>query len=748
MKKLFTLAAAAIMALGAMAETVTFTASEFASETTKTTDGVTVTLAANITVNSQQTWKNGSSGVKEQVIQIGNSANQNQDVYYVEITSDAAITGVRFKACHNQSGATTTYNFPVVSWEDTPAAAFDGVSVLTAPGKEATSAPEFIDYTPCTNAHAVRAYRTIRVNADQTAFAGSNYTTLGDGKTIYISEIEVETGVAVTKYTVSYYDGANLLATEKVAEGSAPAKYADYQAKPRYTFDGWFNDAALTNAADMSATISADKAFYGKWTAEPITYSSSINIEQGVLNNGKGWNFTADLAAAHIAYDPKGNTDELDSLNASKTSNNEPYLGLKLKKKDAYLEVGLHAGDVLRVKLGAIAADFKVAVDGVESTIATSAANTVYELTATKDEYVRFFIATNDKTTVFKQIMINESIAPVALPGNETNTKLASLTLDGVAIAGFAADKTTYNITLGADATAAPVVAATAEGAGAIVSEITQATAIPGAATFTVTAADGTTTATYTINFSSLRGEKALTNVRFSNGAYGAIDEAAHTITVAYMGEMPTVDATSIVVSEAATAAVNGTTLTVTAEDASTQDYTIVGQELVASATVDTEITFDGTETTYIYAHYGWDPEKGVKFSKDVDEASNMRIAKGNSRIYMALPAAANVELTSGTGGARGVKISVNGVESEVNKTAKANETVTITLDPTAETFVIIESNGNSGDGGFIKMKLNSTVATGLENISSEKVEKLFINGQLFIIKNGVRYNAQGQIVK
>ena len=39
--------------------------------------------------------------------------------------------------------------------------------------------------------------------------------------------------------------------------------------------------------------------------------------------------------------------------------------------------------------------------------------------------------------------------------------------------------------------------------------------------------------------------------------------------------------------------------------------------------------------------------------------------------------------------------------------------------------------------------------ATALDNIAIEgKVVKTIINGQLIIIKNGVQYNAQGQVIK
>ena len=44
---------------------------------------------------------------------------------------------------------------------------------------------------------------------------------------------------------------------------------------------------------------------------------------------------------------------------------------------------------------------------------------------------------------------------------------------------------------------------------------------------------------------------------------------------------------------------------------------------------------------------------------------------------------------------------------------------------------------------------VNPGPATALENIAVEgKAVKAIVNGQLIIIKNGVQYNAQGQVIK
>ena len=91
---------------------------------------------------------------------------------------------------------------------------------------------------------------------------------------------------------------------------------------------------------------------------------------------------------------------------------------------------------------------------------------------------------------------INFSVAATA----STDATLKSLSLDGKAIAGFAADKLEYDVELEFDATAAPEITAEKNESHANV-VINQAAALPGIATVVVTAQDGETSLTYTINF-------------------------------------------------------------------------------------------------------------------------------------------------------------------------------------------------------------------------------------------------------
>jgi hypothetical protein len=77
---------------------------------------------------------------------------------------------------------------------------------------------------------------------------------------------------------------------------------------------------------------------------------------------------------------------------------------------------------------------------------------------------------------------------------------LSNLTVNGTTVSGFSASTFSYNVVLPAGTTAIPTVAATTNDSNAT-DIITQATSLPGSATVAVTAQDGTTKQTYTVNF-------------------------------------------------------------------------------------------------------------------------------------------------------------------------------------------------------------------------------------------------------
>ena len=130
-----------------------------------------------------------------------------------------------------------------------------------------------------------------------------------------------------------------------------------------------------------------------------------------------------------------------------------------------------------------------------------------------------------DNETNLNQLMFVDDVSlkyagPFTYP--EDDTSLSDLTQDGATIAGFTESKTTYDIFLAGGTTVVPTIAATPNNANATIA-ITDATSIPGTTTIIITAEDGTTTNTVSINFSEqvdgVVGQEFLTNPNINTTA-------------------------------------------------------------------------------------------------------------------------------------------------------------------------------------------------------------------------------------
>ena len=330
------------------------------------------------------------------------------------------------------------------------------------------------------------------------------------------------------------------------------------------------------------------------------------------------------------------------------------------------------------------------------------------------------------------------------------DASLKALSVDGYTLdPEFAADVYAYTITkaYGAENPAVSAVHATANDANAQtpVVELNE-----NAFTVTVTAEDGETKLNYTISIVEAAAKKDLLEATFSNGVHGYIANGEIKVPYLVGEEEPTfVSARFWKADGEPTAEMVEGKLVVTGIDNKKDEYTITYVALTPMEASYEEITFADVPA-YIYSIYGWDADKGVKFSKDVEEASNHRISEGKDRIYIALPVAQSVILTGGSAGERSVNISVNGVVSDITKTPKKDETITIPLVATeGANLVAIESNGNNGDAGFVKIQLVQGIPTALENVdASKKAVKVILDGQLLIKKGDKFYNAQGAVVK
>lgn len=106
--------------------------------------------------------------------------------------------------------------------------------------------------------------------------------------------------------------------------------------------------------------------------------------------------------------------------------------------------------------------------------------------------------------------MTTYTITITEAPAMSTDATLSSLKYGNKAVPGFAASTYTYNIELEAGTTTAPTLSATQNESHATI-EYTQASGVPGVGKVKVTAEDGTTTLTYTVNFTVAVPQSGLT---------------------------------------------------------------------------------------------------------------------------------------------------------------------------------------------------------------------------------------------
>ncbi len=123
---------------------------------------------------------------------------------------------------------------------------------------------------------------------------------------------------------------------------------------------------------------------------------------------------------------------------------------------------------------------------------------------------ISMYASSSGKYAAIDNIKVTYSAGP------STDATLKTLTYDGTSVPSFSATKLTYDIELPAGTTQVPVVAATANDTKATVS-ITQADKLPGAATVTVTAEDGKTKQTYTVNFTKSDGIPVVLSATWAN---------------------------------------------------------------------------------------------------------------------------------------------------------------------------------------------------------------------------------------
>jgi len=160
------------------------------------------------------------------------------------------------------------------------------------------------------------------------------------------------------------------------------------------------------------------------------------------------------------------------------------------------------------------------------------------------------------------------------------NADLSSLKVNGISVSNFSAKTAAYTVELPFGTTAIPAAVAIAAEVSANV-QITSPASLPGQATFLVTAQDGTTTKTYTINYTlaAPKTDAALSNLKVSETTVVGFAPATLEYTISYPYGTTTIPTVAYTLNDAtASASITNalsmpgfTTVIVTAQDGTTK---------------------------------------------------------------------------------------------------------------------------------------------------------------------------------
>lgn len=423
----------------------TFSASEINAGTTKS--GITVSQNS-CSSESQQICKENNKGVKETIIKCGNTAN-NVDEKYVEISSTSDISSLRLRATTNNSSAK---QMAFLYWgEVTPAV--DNVSsaaLISFVSYDGACDANYVDVNVPSGVRKIRIYRQLK-NFNGTAYEKNK--TYGEGNTYHLAEIQVTAGPAPasTDATLSAltYDGTSVPDFSAATTSYEVELPADYTGVP----------TVAATANDNNATVSITQA-----TTLPGVATIVVTAEDGTTTKTYTVTFTKESAAPKVESATWPNirgTAVIDQVNKTITGQvlNGSSLTLEPTFTGKYLNSQSPTGNQ-NFANGAISYTF------------TSASNeqTVYSVTITES------------------------------PAVSTDATLSSLTYGGKSVPNFSPSTLTYNIELTAGTKTPPTIAATPNDNKATMN-ITQASSVPGVGKVEVTAEDGTTKLTYTINY-------------------------------------------------------------------------------------------------------------------------------------------------------------------------------------------------------------------------------------------------------
>lgn len=339
--------------------------------------------------------------------------------------------------------------------------------------------------------------------------------------------------------------------------------------------------------------------------------------------------------------------------------------------------------------------------------------------------------------TVFSEDMEQSKAYNVTITTAEfisNDATLSDLQIDEVTVEGFDPEVLTYskNYAYSAEPTY-PIVSATKNNAAATVAEIEQITSFPGTVNVIVTAQDGISSKTYTINFTQTPAsdQKNITKFELNNYS-GVISENEITVTM-HNGTVSADDIKNLTpavkISNFATADfseakdfTSPVTYTVMAQDGTTKEYTVnvVLADLTYNGPYPYETDIPATDfemptfvsgiLTYNNAYTGSDASLWYNDETETTNAtaSVVRIDNANGEVEFFLSRCSKFEIGLSATGGRTFNLLVNGA-----KVATSGQV-------TSKTKVVLSHEVNSNDPVIVTVQ---NVGTGGATIGSIKIE-------------------------
>ena len=375
--------------------------------------------------------------------------------------------------------------------------------------------------------------------------------------------------------------------------------------------------------------------------------------------------------------------------------------------------------------------------------------------------------------------------------GDDTPTTLSDATLKSLSVAGysisFKASTLNYNVALAAGTTTAPAVSAVANNNKATI-QITQASALPGSATVLVTAEDGVSKITYTVNFTVTPDDPEPTPVD-EDVTLKSLSVEGYSITPTFSAGTTTynvvlADGTTDVPAISAVPTDANATVTIDTEDCHPAGQAIIfvtgengtQNKYFINFTLNTPT---GDISTIFRAYVPQAPSSNVSGNEGTNMSSCATVAGGSmiyhggsgtlidkKSIYMRINSNSSYyEIQLNQALAAGDVISyTTSDEREICFTTTATRATTLAT--SSHVYTVTAGDGLAGattiyiwratgsTTRFNDLKIQRTATTGVDNVKANDnlsvpvSVKVFKNGKLIIEKNGRQYNAAGQRVE